>query len=284
MLIAAAADAATQIQPLHPAPCDRKELLNYWNTCETDAIYVGISQYVLDQGHIGFGVFAKKKLTVDMTLAERTLRAQLEVQLVQQQAKMAQLEQELTSQKASVRGRSRCSDSHHRAVGAACLAAAARLRAGARVASACDARPRRREDARRAARQQSNARAIPRRSPPRMPPAIARFSSVVRSCSRRRPSARDWLAPSAGLHRFTWSELRTTFRRRQRSSACSAGSARKASRERRGGRRPQPRARAPCVAAAAAAVAVHRCSVCARRHASSPSSLLTSNLSQPQKV
>ena len=140
-----------------------------------------------------------------------------------------------------------------------------------------------REDARRAARQQSNARAIPRLSPPRMPPAIARFSSVLRSCSRRRPSARDWLAPSAGPPRFTWSELRT-FRRRQRSSACSAGSARKASRERRGGRRPQPRARAPCVAAAAAAVAVHRCSFCARRHASSPSSRLTSNLSQPQKV
>ena len=97
-----AADAATQTQPLHPAPCDRKELLKYWNA---DAIYVGISQYLLDQGHIGFGVFAKKKLTVDMTLAERTLRAQLEVQLVQQQAKMAQLEQELTSKKAMIRNK-----------------------------------------------------------------------------------------------------------------------------------------------------------------------------------
>ena len=37
--------------------------------------------------------------------AERTLRAQLEVQLVQQQAKMAQLEQELTSQKAVIRNK-----------------------------------------------------------------------------------------------------------------------------------------------------------------------------------
>ena len=37
--------------------------------------------------------------------AERTLRAQLEVQLAQQQLKMAQLEQELTSQKAVIRSK-----------------------------------------------------------------------------------------------------------------------------------------------------------------------------------
>ena len=44
-------------------------------------------------------------MRMSSSLFERTLRAQLEVQLAQQQAKMAQLEQELTSQKAVFRNK-----------------------------------------------------------------------------------------------------------------------------------------------------------------------------------
>jgi hypothetical protein len=58
-----------------PASSDRKELLHGWATPQTDSVYVGISQYLLDQGHIGFGVFALKRLRRDVTLDRYSGRA-----------------------------------------------------------------------------------------------------------------------------------------------------------------------------------------------------------------
>jgi hypothetical protein len=60
-----------------PVSVDQKELLCGWTALVTVPVYVGFSKYLLDQGHIGFGVFAKERLRSNVTLNLYSGRAYL---------------------------------------------------------------------------------------------------------------------------------------------------------------------------------------------------------------
>ena len=60
-----------------PVSVDQKELLRGWTVLVTVPVYVGFSKYLLDQGHIGFGVFAKERLRPNVTLNLYSGRAYL---------------------------------------------------------------------------------------------------------------------------------------------------------------------------------------------------------------
>ena len=66
--------------PLHgwdypPASTDRKELLLGWTPAVTDPVKIDISDFLLDRGQIGFGVFPAKRLKTGATLEVYSGRA-----------------------------------------------------------------------------------------------------------------------------------------------------------------------------------------------------------------